>query len=136
MYNLLVLCDLLKSFPPIFLDDAFPGPSQFLHVPAVISTHLKVQGCRFRSSEFFFSAASSSLDFDLKTSCLVLPGLSTPCPKPFSNGFPLPILLPGNSLKEVRWENYRAHFTNFSSPRDHCPLLLDVQHLKKWYFTF
>lgn len=100
----------------------------------MISTHLKVQGCRFRSPEFFSSAASSSLDFDLKTSCLVLPGLSTPSPKPFSDGFPFLILLPGNSLKKVSWENYRAYFINFSSPRDHCPILLDVQHLKKMVF--
>lgn len=75
-----------------------------------------MQGCRFRSPEFFSSAASSSLDFDLKTSCLVLPGLSTPSPKPFSDGFPFLILFPGNSLKKVSWKNYRAYFINFSSP--------------------
>ena len=97
----------------------------------MISTHLKVQGCRFRSPEFLSSAASSSLDFDLKTSCLVFPGLSTPSPKPFSDGFPLLILLPGNSLKEVSWGNYRAHFINFSSPRDH---VLDVQTSEKMVF--
>lgn len=44
--------------------------------------------------------------------------------------FLLPALQTGHPLQAVSWGNCRAHLICFPSPRDHFPLLLDVQYFK------
>ena len=51
----------------------------------MIRTQLKAERCPFRALALF-SVASSFLDLGLKTSCLVLPGLSIPSSNPFPMG--------------------------------------------------
>lgn len=84
-----------------------------------------LKGVLFRSACLFLCAGLSSLTLGSISSsclgvkntrlCLPISGICQALPQCL-----LPELLPGNSLKPIKWRNHRPDLIWFPSPRDYC----------------